>query len=158
MYNKEINQDQRMRINKDLIEKASSLKVDIPAITEELIKNNKSNEEYTKENVLQIYKEMFNKCRILLQKYQISPWAEFEIGEIDVGKDDEGLKVVSIYFDFRGHFFSRFEDMSMRWYELKEILCDLHPIQQILINLYLTLIRQAEFNKEKIKQLELEYV
>jgi hypothetical protein len=151
-------QDQSLRIDKDIIEEASRLKIDIPAITEELLKNDKYNENYTKENVLQAYQEMFNKCKMLLQKYQISSWAEFEIGKIDNVKDDEGIKEDSIYFHYDGHFISRYEDMSIRWYKLEEILCELHPIQQILTNLYLELIRQAEFNKGKIKRLELEYV
>jgi hypothetical protein len=155
---KEVDQYQMTRINKEIIEKASSLKIDIPAITEELLKNDKYNEDYTKENILQAYNEMFKKCKMLLQKYQISTWTEFEIGKIDIGKGYEGLKIASIYFDNCGHFFSRFEDMSIRLYELEEIICHLHPIQRILTNLYLTLIRHAEFNKEKIKQLELEYV
>ena len=155
---KEINQYQRAEINKEIVEKANSLKIDIPATIEELLKNNKYNEDYTKEYVLQAYGELFNKCRMLLQKYQISPWAEFEIGKIDNGKDDEGIVEDSIYFDYNGHFFSTYEDMSMRLYQLEEILCNLHPIQQILTNLSLTLIRQAEFNKKKIKQLKLEYI
>ncbi|HSF50488.1 MAG TPA: hypothetical protein VLA74_06985 [Nitrososphaeraceae archaeon] len=155
---KEVDQYQRTRINKEIIEKASSLKIDIPAITEELLKNDKYNENYTKENVLQAYQEMFHKCKILLKKYEISPWSQFEIGKIDNGKDDEGIVEDSIYFNSQGHFFSEYEDMSARHYQLEEIICVLHPIQQILTNLYLTLIRHAEFNKEKIKQLELEYV
>ena len=154
----EIDQHLRTRINKEIIEKASSLKIDIHAINEELLKNDKYNEDYTRENVLQAYEEMFNKCKMLLKKYQISPWAEFEIGKIDNGKDDEGIVEDSIYFNSEGHFFSTYEDMSRRYYELEEILCVLQPIQQIFTNLYLTLIRQAEFNKEKIKQLELENV
>jgi hypothetical protein len=109
--NKEIYQDQSLRIDKDIIEKASSLKIDIPTITEELLKNDKYKEDYTKENVLQLYKNMFNKCRILLQKYQLSHSTEFEVGEKDIGIGEEGLKIGSIYFDDHGHFFSKHEYM-----------------------------------------------
>ena len=45
-------QDQSLRIDKYIIEKASRLKIDIPAITEELLKSNKYNKDYTRENVL----------------------------------------------------------------------------------------------------------
>ena len=151
-------QNQKLRIDKDIIEKASSLKIDIPTITEELLKNDKYNEDYTKENVLQLYKKMFNKCRILLQKYQLRPSTKFEVGEKDIGEGEEGLKIGNIYFNDYGHFFSESEDMSVRCYELEEILFDLHSTQQILTNLYLKLIQLAELNKKLIKQLELVYI
>jgi hypothetical protein len=150
-----INQNSISGIDKDNIEE-KDIQIDISTITEEL-RTLTYNEDNTRNNVLEMYEELFHKSVILINKYIIHPRIDnFRIGD----KTNSVFDI--IYLHPEGSIVTLNPDAccsddTPTWisHKVEDVFDYLYSPQQILYNIYKNLIQHIKSNNEKIKELKL---
>ncbi len=141
---------------KDNIEKDNEIKMDLSTITEEL-RTLTYNEDYTRDNVLQAYDEMFRKSATIIKKYVVHP----RVGNYIIGQksESEDGKIFLhpdgrlVTFDYTSC--GRSNDDAWESHKLEDVFDYLYLPQQILYNIYFDLKRHIKNNKEITKDLKL---
>jgi hypothetical protein len=150
-------------IDKDVIEKAKAAGVDVPAVTEYLMKaiTYQPNNGNTRDDVVRVYQSLFSKAWRLLAKYDQMGGYDVDVGKF--GYDAEkGLKKV-ICFDTLMGLSICYEDHGNPIeadIPVDRVLDVLYEPTKIIENIIVSLTYAAETNKRKLNELEsvLQYV
>jgi hypothetical protein len=150
-------------IDKDVIEKAKAAGVDVPAVTEYLMKaiTYQPNNGNTRDDVVRVYQSLFSKAWRLLVKYDRMGGYDVDVGKF--GYDAEkGLKKV-ICFDTLMGLSICYEDHGNPIeadIPVDRVLDVLYEPTKIIENIIISLTYAAETNKRKLNELEsvLQYV
>jgi hypothetical protein len=156
--NKEILEHKRAHdINKGVIEKAKAAGINVPAVTEYLMKaiTYQPNNGNTRADVVRVYESLFSRAWRLLAKYDQMGGYHVDVGEI--GYDvEKSLKKV-ICFDTMMGLSICYEDHSHPIeadIRVDRVLDVLYEPTKIIENIIISLTYAAETNKWKLDELE----
>jgi hypothetical protein len=149
-------------IDKNVIQRAKAAGVDVPAVTEYLMKaiTHQPNNGNTRDDVVRVYQSLFSKAWRLLAKYDRMGGYDVDVGKF--GFDAKGLKKV-ICFDTLMGLSICYEDHGNPIeadIPVDRVLDILYEPTKIIENIIISLTYAAETNKRKLNELEsvLQYV
>jgi hypothetical protein len=144
-------------IDKDIIEKAKAAGINVPAVTEYLLKaiTYQPNNENTRADVVRVYEALFSKAWRLLAKYDQMGGYHIDVGEI--GYDTEKSLKKVICFDSMMGLSICYEDHSHPIeadMPVDRVLDVLYNPTKIIENIIISITHAAETNKHKLDELE----